>query len=321
MRSSAKTVPVSGPPPGQVVPLDLPANYILDGKLRVRRRIGTGGVGSVFEADDLETGERVAVKVIHAAFAQVPEVLERFRREAESLAAVNSPYVVGIRGVGTAMTPEGALPYLAMELVHGCTVADLLERGIPLSVPEALWLTVQALDALESIHARGVLHRDIKPENLFLARQPDGTSRIKLIDFGLSRELRETTPDRLTRVGFTVGTPMYMAPEQALGEITADHRIDLFSLGVTLYEMLTGVLPFDGPTYTVVLARVLQATPKSPRSLRPDLSPTLEAIVMRALEKDPTRRYSSAAAFRRAVENYERTQDFPMEEEACRLAS
>ena len=301
MRSSAKTLPVSGPPPAQVVPLDLPENFILDGKLKVRRRIGTGGVGSVFECDDLETGELVAVKVIHAAFAQVPEVLERFRREAESLASVDSPFVVGIRGVGTAETPEGRLPYLSMELVRGCTVADLLERGVPLSIDEAIWLTTQALDALESIHARGVLHRDVKPENLFLARQPDGTSRIKLIDFGLSRELMESTPDRLTRVGFTVGTPMYMAPEQALGEITADHRIDLFSLGVTLYEMLTGVLPFDGPTYTVVLARVLQATPKSPRVLRPDLPPSLEAIVMRALEKDPMRRFSSAGAFRRAL--------------------
>ena len=135
--------------------------------------------------------------------------------------------------------------------------------------------------------------------------QPRGedvlSARIKIIDFGLSRALQELAPDRLTRVGFTVGTPMYMAPEQALGDERADHRIDLFSMGVTLYEMLTTRLPFEGASNTVVLARVLGATPRPPRELRPEIPAALEAVVLRALEKDPARRYGDASELREAL--------------------
>jgi serine/threonine-protein kinase len=293
------------------VPLDLPPGLVVDGCYRIVRRIGSGGVGSVFEAERLGTRERVAVKIVHPAWARLAEVDRRFRREAEALGAIRSPRVVAVLGSGLTDTAWGALPYLAMELLRGRPISRFLDVG-PLDPAWVAAIGVAALEALADVHAHGVIHRDVKPENLILDEDSPPPSelaaaggahepRITLIDFGLSRTLLDEAPGRLTRVGFTVGTPMYMAPEQALGDEHADHRIDLFSLGVTLYELLTGRLPFDGPSNTVVLSRVLAQTPPPPRTLRDDIPPLLDAVVMRALEKDPACRFADAGAFRGAL--------------------
>lgn len=281
-------------------PLDLPAGWVVDGCYRVLRRIGTGGVGSVFEAARLGDGERLAVKVIHPAHVALGEAMARFRGEAAALASVCCPQVVALVGAGDTATPRGVLPYLAMELVEGPTIGELLDSG-PLPVRTACWLVADALVGLGAAHTAGVLHRDLKPENLALVALPMGGQRVKLIDFGLARRLGERRPKRITRLGFTVGTPSYMAPEQALGDARADHRVDLFSLGVTLYEMLTRRLPFDGPSDTAVLARVLTVEPEPPSALRPEIPPALDALVLRALEKLPSRRYADAAEFRAAL--------------------
>lgn len=284
-------------------PLDLPAGWVLDGCYRVLRRIGVGGVGSVFEVERFDDGARLAVKVIHPAHVALGEALARFRGEAAALAAVSCAQVVSLVGAGDAVTPRGVLPYLAMELVLGPTVGELLDDG-PLSPRVACWLAADALVGLEAVHAAGVLHRDLKPENLALSSPPSGERRVKLIDFGLARVLGERCSKRITRLGFTVGTPSYMAPEQALGDPHADHRIDLFSMGVTLYEMLTRHLPFDGPGDTSTLAQVLTAEPVPPSAHRPELPPALDALVLRALEKLPSRRYADAAEFRAALHQF-----------------
>jgi eukaryotic-like serine/threonine-protein kinase len=284
------------PPVGEVRPVELPEGFLLDGRFRILGQIGSGGVGAVFEAEQLALGRRVAIKLIHPALARVAEVAARFKREATALAAVESPHVVAVIDVGESPTPEGRLPWLAMELLRGDTVATLLGGG-RLPIGEAVRIADGALAAMAAVHRLGMVHRDFKPENLFVTR----SRTVKLVDFGLSRWLAESSPSRLTRAGFTLGTPNYMAPEQATGDPAADQRVDVFAMGVTLYELLTGKVPFDGPNYAVVLTRVLQGKPVPPRQLRREIPEALEAAVLRALEKKPGRRFAGAAEFRAAI--------------------
>ncbi len=281
----------------------LPEGFLLDGRFRVRRALGEGGVGAVFEADQVALGRRVAVKVLHPAYVGVGEIVARFRREAVALARLPGPHVVSVIDVGDAATPEGVLPYIAMELLEGETLAQRLARG-RMGVGAAARAARQALEALAAVHKNGMLHRDLKPENIFLARGSDGDV-VKLVDFGLSRPSDEPAAERLTRAGLTLGTPLYMAPEQARGDRAADHRADLFAVGVTLYEMLTGQTPFDGPNYAVVLNRVMTARPTPPRTLRPEVPEALEQVVLRALEKDPEARFADASAFAAALGPFE----------------
>lgn len=280
--------------------LHLSPGSILDGQMRVIRLLGSGGVGSVYEVEMLRNGcEHLAVKFVHPSLTCHSEVLGRFHREAKAMAALDSPCVARIRESGEATTPAGVLPYIAMELMQGCTVAERMSRRL-MSVSDVIKITIGTLEALEVVHAAGILHRDLKPENIFLARQSSGSEKVKLIDFGLSRILTDESLSRLTRPCYTVGTPFYMAPEQARAE-TVDHRIDIYSLGAVMYEMLTGRLPIDGPTYAVVMAKLLTCSPLPIQALRNELPVGLANAVMRALEKEAADRYATAAQFKSAL--------------------
>jgi serine/threonine protein kinase len=261
-------------------------------------------MGVVYRARSLKTGRRVALKLL--VFPPLlPEgereaLIVRFAREARALASVRHPNVVEVYDVGEV---DGQ-PYMAMEYLEGINARERLSRYGPLSDEETVALGVQLCGALEAVHAAQIVHRDIKPDNLILER--DGSMR--LTDFGIARLEVEAS---LTRTGGLLGSPAYMAPEQILGG-TVDHRSDLFSAGVTLYQMRTGELPFQGASIMEVAHRVAY----EPMRAMTGLAPGLAAVLERTLQKDPDRRYASAADLRDALENWQRSAELPIDASA-----
>jgi non-specific serine/threonine protein kinase len=272
-----------------VRPGDLISHY------RVVGRIGAGGMGVVYHGEDPRLGRPVAIKVLPAGVLD-EDAVARFRREARAASALNHPHICTVYDVGD---HEGA-PFLVLEFLEGETLADRLRHG-PLPVDPALDLAAQVADALATAHAAGIVHRDIKPGNLFVTRRGDA----KVLDFGLAKHAEAPHEDdetragsaQLTVAGTTMGTVAYMSPEQARAE-AVDGRSDLFSLGVVLYEMLTGRRPFDGPSPGVIFSEILTRTPAPPSQLVPGLAPDLDRVVLRALEKDRELRYQTAADLR-----------------------
>jgi serine/threonine-protein kinase len=261
------------------------------GHYLIREKLGTGGMGEVYLAEDEKLSRSVALKVLPPELASNPDRRERFRREAKAVAALNHPNIVTLHSVEEA---DGVL-FLTLELVEGETLRSKIDRG-PLPAAEVFEIGAQIGEGLSKAHASGILHRDLKPHNVMVTR--DG--RVKLLDFGLAKFLgsRETDPDaatmaRETSPGMTLGTAGYMAPEQALGK-EVDARADLFALGVVLYEMATGRSPFRGETLAAFFDSLLHDAPPSPSAANPDLPLDLVRVIERALEKEPSRRYGSA---------------------------
>ena len=263
---------------------------------RILSKLGRGGMGVVYEAEDLDLGRRVALKFLPEDLASRPEALERFQREARAASALNHPHICTVHELGK----HGDRPFLVMECLEGETLVQAL-GGQPLSPERVAELGTQIADALEAAHGKGIVHRDIKPGNLFITARGDA----KVLDFGLAK-LREEPGDMdsampteqaeesLTTAGSTMGTVAYMSPEQARGE-ELDGRTDLFSLGVVLYEMATGSPPFEGSTAAVVFSEILGKEPKAPVQINPAIPEPLEAVLTRTLEKDRELRYQSAA--------------------------
>jgi two-component system LytT family response regulator len=266
---------------------------------RVVSRLGEGGMGAVYLADDTPLGRRVALKILHAELAADPERMHRFVQEAKLASALTHPNVAYIHEIGEDL----GLRFLAMEYVEGEPLSVSLSRG-QLAFSELLSVAVQVADALDAAHAKGIVHRDIKPSNLMLT--PRG--HVKVLDFGLAK--LETTGNRdetqlITGAGVVLGTVAYMSPEQALGR-DVDHRTDLFSLGVVLYEMATGRLPFSGATASETLARILGAQPEAIARFNYDVPESLDRMVRKCLEKDRERRYQSARELLVDLKNLER---------------
>ncbi len=264
---------------------------------RVLERLGQGGMGEVFLAEDLRLGRRVALKILAPELATEPRHLERFEREARSVAALNHPNIVTIHSVEDAEN----LHFLVMELVEGSTLADLLSSRGPFPLEELLDIALALTRALEAAHARGIVHRDLKPRNVMVSRE----GRVKILDFGVARltdtsgEMEDDTAETdLTGAGVIVGTPSYMAPEQILGR-PVDPRTDIFSLGILLFEMATGRRPFQGAHRHAILSSILSDTPLPARSLRPDLPPRFDEILTLCLAKEPFLRYRTAAQVRK----------------------
>jgi serine/threonine-protein kinase len=262
---------------------------IIDGRYRAEKRLGSGGMAEVWCAEDDVLGRRVALKLLGSRFAEDDEFRERFKREAQAAAGLAHPNVVGIFDRGE----WDGTPYIAMELVDGKTLKDVVRERGPLPPDVAVNLTIQILQALGYAHRRGIVHRDVKPQNVILDRE--GVA--KVADFGIAR----SGPSEMTETGTIVGTVQYISPEQAQGQPVSP-RSDLYSAGIVLYELLTGRVPFDAESPVSVALKQVSEPPVPPSQLRPGISPALEAVVMRALEKDPARRFASADEFVAALE-------------------
>ncbi|MDP2605715.1 MAG: protein kinase [Deltaproteobacteria bacterium] len=255
---------------------------VIKGRYRVVKRLGAGGMGTVYLAEQLSIGRNVALKVLHGEFARDEEFIKRFRQEARLAATLSHRNVITVHDFDQA--DDGSL-FIAMEHVEGRNLKELVQEG-PLDVERTLRLGIQIAEGLAAAHRAGVIHRDIKPENIMLVA---GTDEIKLMDFGIAR-LRETgTMTRLTRTGIIMGTPAYMAPEQIEGQEVSE-KTDIYAFGIVLYEMLTGVVPFTAPTPSAVLIKHLKEQPLPLRELRKNIPSSVERVVMQALEKEPEKR-------------------------------
>ncbi|HVZ73759.1 MAG TPA: serine/threonine-protein kinase, partial [Polyangia bacterium] len=256
---------------------------IVGGRYRVLRVLGEGGMGTVYAAEHVDIGKGVAVKILHPQYSRQQDLVERFRREARAASRVGHPHIVDVTDFGT--TDDGCA-FFVMEHLDGIDLADVLSHERILDPGRATEIAIQICRALEAAHAAGVIHRDLKPENIFLVAREGRADFVKVLDFGIARNVEQES-SRLTNPGIAMGTPQYMAPEQAMGG-PPDRRSDIYSVGALLYEMLTGSPPHGEGEEA---ARVHKnETPRAPRALRPDLTPELERVVMRALETDPTRR-------------------------------
>jgi serine/threonine protein kinase len=276
---------------------------VLDGKYRVERLLGEGGMGAVAKATHLLRRAPVALKFMSGAVLSMQGAVERFVNEGVAASQIDSDHVVKVFDVGR--LPSGA-PYLVMEYLEGCDLGQLLEReGPKLSLARAVHFTVQALRALQTAHAAGIVHRDMKPSNCFVINKDGEADFVKLVDFGISkvRAAEDGQGAHLTRTNSALGTPLYMSPEQARSPRDVDHRTDLYSVGAILYEMLAGRTPYTSETgeFTEILFKIFTTEPEPLITLRPDLPESLCTVVHRALQRDRDARFASAVEMAEAL--------------------
>jgi beta-lactam-binding protein with PASTA domain/predicted Ser/Thr protein kinase len=277
----------------------LAEDSVVDGRYRVLRRLGSGGMADVWCAQDQQLDRKVALKVLHHRFAQDHEFVERFRREASAAAGLQHPNVVGIFDRGEV---DGTY-YIAMQYVEGASLKQLIERG--LSISAAVGVIRQVLEATRFAHEHGIVHRDLKPHNILVNRE----GRATVADFGIAR----AGHSEITQTGSVMGTAHYLSPEQAQG-LPVTPASDLYSIGVMLYEALTRQVPFEGDSAVAVALKQVSEQPEPPSRLNPEVSPALDSVVLKALAKDPSNRFSSADEFLRALEAAKREPGQPIGE-------
>jgi len=276
----------------QLLPQPVVASLDRVGRYQIRERIGQGAMASVYKAYDPEIDRTIAVKLLHPEFCEDDSYRTRFVREAKGAGVLSHPNIVTVFDVGE----HKGQPYIAMELVEGLPLSDLLREKKPLETKLAVDVGIQLAKALDYAHKKGIVHRDVKPGNIMLVRD---TQAVKVADFGICR-IENGDATHKTRVGDVLGTPHYMSPEQVLGQ-KVDARSDLFSAGIVLYQLLTGVLPFDADTLVSVALQIAKTDPVSLDKLRPDLPLSLRRIVDRALRKQPERRFQTGEELAHAL--------------------
>jgi eukaryotic-like serine/threonine-protein kinase len=276
-----------------------PGDVIAD-KYRIERVLGAGGMGVVVVATHLQLDQLVAIKFLRPAVAKKPENVERFAREARAAAKIQSEHVARVLDVAIG---EGGVPYMVMEYLEGKDLETTLEEQGRLPIDNVVDYILQALEALAEAHAAGIVHRDLKPANIFLARRADGSSVVKVLDFGISKLIRGSSP-QITTTSAQMGSPLYMSPEQLRRTRDVDHRADIWSLGVILQELIVGEAPFMGDSLPEIIAMIVSDPPLSMRLRRPEVSVQLEAVVKRCLEKDPDARFANVAELARALQPF-----------------
>src|SRR5262245_4279990 len=270
-------------------------------RYRIERELGQGGMATVYLAEDVRHRRRVALKVLHPKLSAVLGP-DRFLKEIELTASLQHPHILPLFDTGTA---EGLL-YYVMPFVEGETLRSRLSLEHWLPIAEAVRITSDVADALEYAHKRAVIHRDIKPENILLHE-----GRPQVADFGIALAVQQAGGSRMTQTGMSLGTPQYMAPEQAMGDKGVDARADIYALGAVAYEMLTGEPPFTGPTAQAIVAKVMTEAPRSISSQRRTVPAEVEAAVLTALEKLPADRFATAAQFAQALTGQGFTRSMP----------
>jgi putative nucleotidyltransferase with HDIG domain len=268
---------------------------------RLVTELRSGGMGTVYYAEHQVIGRRAAIKILHPEVASSPQIIERFHTEARAANNIHHPNVVEITDLGTC----DGLYYIVMSFLEGETLGERLERERPLDEATVIRITRQIASALGAAHERGIVHRDLKPENVFLLNHPDYPDYVKVLDFGIAKLIgaQPNAGPHLTEMGTVVGTPAYMSPEQCRANAQLDHRSDVYSLGVMLFEMLTGRVPFIAASTMDVMMAHLQEKPVAPIDLNPKISPHINALILRALEKDPAKRFDNMLDLRRALEH------------------
>jgi serine/threonine protein kinase len=294
---------VTSPPMGAVgkdggrEAMGLQPGQVLDGKYSVVRLLGEGGMGAVYEAEHTFLGRKVAIKILSKDFAHNREAIRRFYREAQAAARIGHENICEVTDVGQIVDS----PYIVMQLLQGKSLSAAIVDAAPFPMGRAVDVASQMLDALGAAHEAGIVHRDMKPDNVFLTKIAGRDDFVKLLDFGISKVRVAAGGTKLTQEGSVLGTPQYMAPEQARGEADVDGRVDIWAVGVIIYEMLTGRVPFDGPNYNKIIFDVVAAPIPRLRALREGITPELESVVMRAMERDLTKRFRTTAEFRDAL--------------------
>jgi serine/threonine-protein kinase len=280
---------------------------VVDDRYRLDRKIGSGGMADVWLADDTELDRKVAIKILHDRFAQDSEFVQRFQREAQAAAGLQHPNVVGIFDRGAF---DGTY-FIAMEYVDGPSLKDLVKGGM--APKDAIDFTRQILNAARFAHRKGIVHRDLKPQNVLI----DDEGRARVADFGIARAGENSD---ITATGSVMGTAQYISPEQAQGKPTTP-RSDIYSIGVILYEELTGRVPFQGESAVAVALKQVSETPRRPSAINPNVPPALDAVVMRALAKDPDARFKDADAFLKALDAAEKAPDTPRAQDTAAYAA
>ncbi|WP_428267197.1 serine/threonine protein kinase [Haliangium sp.] len=267
------------------------AGQILDGRYRIVKKLGEGGMGEVYAAEHVHIEKRVAVKLLRHEVLTNPEAVTRFRQEARSASSIGHENIIAIEDFGK--LPDGRI-YLCMELLEGQPLNDLLRES--LAPDRVLGIVIQTCHGLAAAHAKGIVHRDMKPENIFVTIASNGAEIPKLLDFGIAKVSGNEGDNHLTKTGMIFGTPYYMSPEQALGK-TVDHRADIYAMGVILYECFTGALPFAGDSFMSILTKHITAEPTPPAQRAAEngrtMPPGIEPIIVRAMKKEPEDRYPS----------------------------
>ncbi|MFY0542444.1 protein kinase domain-containing protein [Nannocystis pusilla] len=283
------------PVDGATLPLE---GRLLDGKFRLDRRLGHGGMASVWQATNVFVERTVAIKLMHASYAEDADLLARFRNEATAAGRIGSPHICDVLDFGRSTIG----PYIVMELLSGCSFSDLIDAYQRLQPGLAVWIVRQALDGLHAAHQAGIIHRDLKPENIYLCRAIRDQWLVKLMDFGISK----FNDSIRTGAGTMMGSPNYMAPEQIHGAGAVDRRADVWSIGAILYEALAGQQAFARDTVADSLAAVRSFDPPPVHTVAPEVPPGLSEIVARCLRKQPEQRWPSAAALAEALLPFER---------------
>ena len=273
-------------------------NRVLSERYRILKKLGEGGMGVVYLAEHVVIEKKIALKVLFPDLTRRGDLVQRFLQEAKSASRIGHENVIDITDFG--QSPEGYV-FIAMEYLVGQDLGQLLKASGPLPWQRAQPIALQIVKALRAAHERGIVHRDMKPENVFVSPRDDGREFVKVLDFGIAKVLGldEDAP-RLTRTGMIFGTPEYMSPEQAQGQ-PVDHRVDIYAVGCILYHMLTGEVPFKAESFMGILSKHMVEAPMAPSQRNPSVEPHVEAVINRAMEKDPTRRFQTMGEFADAL--------------------
>jgi serine/threonine-protein kinase len=284
--------------------MSLSTGDIIDGKYRIVRLIGEGGMGAVYEAENMRIHRKVAIKVLHAGVAQTGEAVSRFEREAQAAGRIGSEHIVEVLDLGN--LPSGDR-YMVMEFMDGDALSGRIRTRVRLTPSEIYPIMHQLLEALAAAHGAGIIHRDLKPDNVYLLKSRGGKADfVKLLDFGISKfnQLSGDSGFSMTRTGAVMGTPYYMAPEQAKGARDLDHRVDLYAAGVILYEAITGEVPFNADTFNELLFKIVLEAAKPVEQVVPNMDPNFAAIVNKSMAREPSQRFQTAREFQQALEQW-----------------
>src|SRR6188474_431046 len=277
---------------------------IIDGKYRIVRLLGEGGMGAVYEGENTRIHRRVAIKVLHAGVATNADAVQRFEREAQAAGRIGSEHIVEVLDLGNLASGDR---YMVMEFMDGDSLGGRIKTKGRLSPAELYPIAHQLLAALDAAHSAGIIHRDLKPDNVYLLKSRGGKADfVKLLDFGISKfnQLSGDSGFSMTRTGAVMGTPYYMAPEQAKGARDLDHRVDLYAAGVILYEAITGEVPFNADTFNELLFKIVLEAAKPVEQVVPNIDPNFAAIVNKSMAREPAARFQNAREFQQALEQW-----------------